>query len=51
VAQERMQEMSKENERLTSIQEKLEEKIDLLSTMLQYPPKAPKSQQLLPTGE
>ena len=51
VAEKRMQEMSKENERLTSIQEKLEEKIDLLSAMIQYPPKQPRSQQPLPTGE
>lgn len=43
--------INKENERLKTVQEKLEEKIDLMSNMIQYPPIPPKSQYKEPTGE
>lgn len=43
--------ITKENEQLKVAQEKLEEKLDLLSGMIQYPPVLPKSQYKEPTGE
>lgn len=51
VAEREMDKISKENERLKVAQEKLEEKIDLLSSMIQYPPVLPKSKYKEPTGE